>query len=202
MPVRVVQPPDPLVTPGDIPGAHEVSEAAVAALIAAYQATIDGPAGWVGRSFGVQVLEASLACWDDICRLPCGPVIEVESISYVDCAGNEVFLPDADWTFDEAGAHLAGHCARPALASRAWPIKVQYRAGYDGDVTGDLPEQARQAVIEYTRNALTLSAAGAGLRSESVEGIGSTSYLDADRLAAANRAGADALLAGLRVFSL
>jgi len=98
MSVRVIVPPEPLITPADVPGNHAADSASVAGMIAAAQSRIDGPFGWVGRCFAPQTIEVSFRCWGEVCELPYGPVIEIESISYVDSAGEEQVLADDLWS--------------------------------------------------------------------------------------------------------
>lgn len=203
MPVRVIDPPIPLITPADVPGDHSGTDPAITAMIASATATIDGPTGWIGRCFGPQTLELSAECWSDICKLPYGPVIEVESIFYVAADGSEVEVADADWTLD--GDYLyftAGWC--PALANRAYPIKIQYQAGYNGeDVTsggtGDVPEQVLAAIIEGVQQLMLARSGDIGIRSIETNDVETITYLDSDKVSAIMRRASSSLLSGLWV---
>ncbi|AZN72005.1 phage gp6-like head-tail connector protein [Georhizobium profundi] len=125
MSVHVVTPPSPVVTTdeiakhlGDLP-AEDVPYAAT--LIAAATAWIDGPGGWVGRAIGVQLLEARLSEWP--CQgelLPCPPLVEVESIEYVDAAG----------VTRNGGSELLENLTRPKLRGRDGDLRIRYWAGY------------------------------------------------------------------------
>src|SRR5690606_38610874 len=117
MTIRVIVPPAPIVTAGDIPGDHAADDAMVAAIIAAAQESIDGPTGWLGRSLGEQTLEYYGNCLP--CRLPLRPIIEVEAVT-VD--GETVALPV--WRDD-------GTLTWPAGA-RGGDVVITYRAGYNG----------------------------------------------------------------------
>lgn len=197
----VVIPPEPIVTPADLAGDHAEGDASVAALIAAVTEEVDGPGGWLGRSLGPQTIELSLDCWYDGLRLPYGPVVEVEKIVYLDENHVEREVPDG--AFWSSSGHVGGWDT-PRLSSRPHPVKIIYRAGYDGNDlsdggTGPVPERARQAIILAAQDLLVSSQIGA-VRSETVEGIGSRTYLDADRAKAVVHKACDRLLSTLRVF--
>lgn len=119
MSVRVITPPEPVVTFEEAAKHLRLDDDEerdyVTGLIAAAQGWIDGPAGWLGRSVGVQELE-----WRDDClpaRLPFHPVIEVDAAT-VD--GEAADLPA--WT-DE------GNLAWPLGVARGATV-IRYRAGY------------------------------------------------------------------------
>lgn len=60
--VRVIEPPEPIVAPEDVPGV-QAGDAAVEAMVAAVTATIDGPGRWLGRCLCPQTLELHMNCW-------------------------------------------------------------------------------------------------------------------------------------------
>ncbi|WP_041522983.1 head-tail connector protein [Gilvimarinus agarilyticus] len=92
-----------------------------------------------------------------VIKLPRPPLIEVVSIKYIDTAGTEQTLPEADYqiTISDVATFI-----QPA-AGKQWPtiqrgnanaVTVLYRAGYvqsdgEGGTTGNLPTQARQAAL-------------------------------------------------------
>lgn len=89
MSLRVIVPPEPFMTPADIPGSHSPTDEVVVAMIAAVVAQFDGPDGTLRRCLGPQTLELSLAglrfCGDE---LPCPPLIpDSVVVKYLDADG-------------------------------------------------------------------------------------------------------------------
>lgn len=207
MPTIVIVPPDPIVTPATIPGSHAADDATVAAYIAAVTSQIDGPAGWVGRAFGVQTLEYradGFPCAEIF--LPCPPVVSLTSISYLDAAGAAQTMDLDDVELD----HMSGVIR---LLSGSWPstlcspasLKVRYVAGYNGTSiadggTGDLPAQVRQAIAFMVQDMTGTASASQDLKAEEVEGIGRREYFTTRADSATLTRSAERLLAGLRVF--
>ncbi|MEV4934601.1 hypothetical protein [Sphingobium sp. LSP13-1-1.1] len=138
MRVIVITPPEPVVT-WEEADAHlrlagdEEQKPYVESLIAAATANVDGPAGWLGRALGVQVLEArfSLNVGGPFI-LPYPPVASLVSAKYLDAAGNEQTAENDDF-------ELLGNELVPAGSSWPWEGgslrreagRVQYRAGYE-----------------------------------------------------------------------
>ena len=124
MAVVVITPPAPIVTLeevknqlGDIP---TEDQSYVDGLIAGAMAWIDGPTGWLERSFGVQLLEFTEdnPC-SPIVNLPFGPVLEVvEAWSGTDELPVDQYVP---------GASAIGF---GLLLSTGRPFRVRYWAGY------------------------------------------------------------------------
>lgn len=171
---RVVVPPAPLVTPADIPGGHDADDPRIIALIAAAQEEIDGPTGWVGRAFGVQTLEATIhVAGARYVPLPYPPILEVISVTTVDDEGNE--------TPSSISTRRDGDGFSLLTNGVTGTVRVKYRAGYDGeDVadggTGPVPVRAKQAIILAAQYAASVDVATFPVRSEEVEGIGTTTY--------------------------
>lgn len=204
MPVRVIVPPDPLMTPAGVPGSHTDDDADVASMIAAATRTIDGPSGWVGRSFGPQTLELTASCWEELEHLPYGPVIQVVSISYVSADGVEYDVSDDDWISDGESIYFSGSWSHPPLGRRRYPIKVQYEAGYNGEDissggTGDVPEEAKAAIIASVQQLIVARSEGLGVRSVEVENIETITYLDADKVSNIIKNATSCYLSGLWV---
>ena len=85
MTLTVVTPPEPIVSPDDIPGTHAADDAGIAALIAAVTEQIDAPHGWLGRSLGTQTLLLTLASFGcGELRLIYPNVQSVTSVKYLD----------------------------------------------------------------------------------------------------------------------
>lgn len=117
----------------------------IAAYLAAASAHIDGPAGWLGRSIGVQTLELTGSELSGEIKLPCGPVRSVASIDYVDPAGADATIPEADYRLVGDCLVLAHGASWPALCGDAGGVRIRYEAGYD-----DPPAAIAAAVMLMT----------------------------------------------------
>ncbi|WP_347091675.1 head-tail connector protein [Sphingomonas parapaucimobilis] len=139
MRVFVITPPEPVISWQDV-DAHlkldgDVEQAAlVEAYIAAATGHIDGPDGWLGRSIGVQTLEAR--CDTPTCgsciRLPFPPVIELVSVSYLDATGVEQMADLED--FEVMGRDLVPSGFEWPWEGGSWrreAVRIRYRAGYE-----------------------------------------------------------------------
>lgn len=95
----------------------------VEALVSAATAWIDGPAGWLGRALGPQLLEWQLSCWPsaDKFQLPLGPELEIASVKYSDVSGSE-----QSWAFPSP-LYFEN---LPAIRGREGDIRIRYWAGY------------------------------------------------------------------------
>lgn len=138
MRVVVVTPPDPVVTIEEakrhLKQDSDDDALLIEAYVAAATAHIDGPDGWLGRSIGVQTLDAFLPAFGVVSiALPYPPAIDIIEVSYVGTDG-EAHEVDAS-TYEIAGSLL-----RAAWAN-AWPepawrgasgetVRIRYRAGY------------------------------------------------------------------------
>lgn len=210
MEVLVVDPPAPIVTPGDIPGFHAEDDPHLVALIQAATEEIDGPEGWVGRAFGVQTIEARLdsfgRCGNVMIPLPCCPIIDIVSVTYVDPDGADATMAaDSYGVFDRRGIYTKPGHTWPKVRSGPDAVIIQYRAGYDGDDvsqggTGKVPERARQAIILAVREMSSLTAENLFLRSEEVEGIGTRQFVVSEVPGKIMRRTAERLLSTLRVY--
>lgn len=133
MAVRVIAPPQPFLPLGRVKS-HlkvEVEDTEFDALITGYLgaavAWLDGPAGWLGRSLGAQVLEL-VGDGFPSCPLPMGPIIAVESIVYVDASGAPQTMPEGDYRLLTDGRLYAD--AWPTLGAGPEAVRIRYRAGY------------------------------------------------------------------------
>lgn len=132
MTVVVIEPPSPVVSKEEVKRHllvdHSDDDLLIETYILAATAWLDGPAGWLGRSLGVQVLEWQLSAWPcNGTQLPYPPEIEVISVEYIDPDGAEQAWPfPTPLYYDDL----------PALRGRAGDLKIRYRAGY-GTSSGD-----------------------------------------------------------------
>jgi len=198
--IRVIVPPAPILTPADIPGSHAPDDASVARVIAAATRMIDGPAGWLGRAIGVQTIEVAGNFSGCRFRLPCPPLIDIVSVIGEDHVGNDAII-------DPSLYRMSGEDV-VAWGIGAWlrsPLhRIRYRAGYNGTAvsgggTGDVPEEAKFAVMLMVQDLLRHDPSSPGLRSETVEGVGVRSYFDGASVSAHVRTAAESLLSGLKV---
>lgn len=204
MATRVIVPPAPLLTPADIPGTHEAGDAKVKAIIAAAQEEIDGPDGWLGRALGPQTLE--LTGWVECRRimLACPPLIEIVSIVVEDRAGISHAVPPELYTADMAANELV---VAPGSTWVRHPFyRIRYQAGYNGVAvadggTGPVPDRVRQALILSVLHAMQLARDDLFLRSEQVEGIGTTTYTLSTVATELIHGAISRQLEGLRIYS-
>jgi hypothetical protein len=206
MTVRVITPPTPIVTPADIAGAHTDNDPAVAAMIQAVTEEIDGPGGWLGRALGPQTLELIgwFACRR--MRLPCAPVIKIESVVTEDRDGNTETADASMWRQD--GDEII--IAEGAAWVTRYRHRIRFKAGYNGTSgagvgeiqTGAVPERARQAIILSVQDLIRSGSVQPGLRSETVEDVGSWTYLDSDKVTAIVERTCQRLLSTLRIYTL
>jgi uncharacterized phiE125 gp8 family phage protein len=154
----VVERPEPfidLVTAKEhVRVSHDDDDAIISGMVSAAISHIDGPEAWLGRSLAPQTLELRLDAYpcDGLVSLPCGPVIDVLSVKYIDGAG---VLQTID-----PGAYLADDLYVWPLYGTTWPTlrrergsaRIRYRAGYVADPAADplvaqLPDAIAAAVL-------------------------------------------------------
>jgi uncharacterized phiE125 gp8 family phage protein len=207
MTTYVVVPPQPVVTPADIPGSHTSNDATIAAYIAAAMEGIDGPSGWVGRAFGVQTLEHLLSDFPcGLIELPCPPVISLTSISYRDAAGVERAVDVSGVTLDKLSGTLRLNSGYwPAALGQAGAIRIRYVAGYNGTSiadggTGTLPVSVKQAIRFMVQNMAATATQQQMLKVDEVEGVGRREFFTSQADSKTLLRSAESHLAGLRVF--
>lgn len=188
IPVIVVSPADPIVLPQQIRGGTS-GDAVLAAMIAAVTRSIAAPTGWLGRSLGEQTLLWTGSCFPE--RLPYRPIVEVVSVEYTAPGGTTGTVDPADYRL--VADRLIGEW--PAVANEPDAVRVTYVAGYE-----EVPDEAVQAIILGAQYLRDLRAADGLIRSETVEGLGSTTYVVSDEAGSAVRRATEALLAGLTVY--
>ena len=122
-------------------------------LISVAQGTIDGPAGWLGRAVGPQVLETRFDGFDACSlSLPYPPLISIVSFSYFDQTGALQSLAPA--AYDVFGSDLAPiwNTMWPSARWGAETVRVQYKAGYVADpnaaqMVANAPAPIQQAIL-------------------------------------------------------
>jgi uncharacterized phiE125 gp8 family phage protein len=146
MRVTVVAPPAPVVTWEEadqhlkLAGDTE-EQAYVESLIAAATGHIDVPAGWLGRSIGLQTLEARLDAFCEI-ALPFPPVIDIVSVKYLDTDNVEQTLAPDQYELMGNRLVTAWNVSWPSWLRRAEAVRIRYRAGYQ-----TVPDPIRAAIL-------------------------------------------------------
>lgn len=192
--------PVPIVTPADVPGSHAADDATITALIAAVQAGIDGPTGWVGRSFGEQTIVLSSDGFCRIVRLPYEPVTDITSVKYRDADGAEQTVDPASYRLGGSNSIIFGTDYNfPTAECAPDAVTITYEAGYPAE---DMPASAKQAVIIGVQQMKPLAERDLSLREEDVEGVGSTTYTVSEASAALVKSATESLLAPLKVWWL
>lgn len=209
MSVVVITSPAALVTASDAkvwaPVLAGDPDARVTALLLAAQASIER--GWPGRAFGAQVLELRLDAFQacGLLRLPFPPVRAVDSVKYLDAAGAEQTFAASNYqvlglgTADARIALVAG-AGWPILASLGEAVRVRYQAGYADADPELLP--AKHAVVLAATHLRSLSTQDLALRSDTTEGVGSTTWTVSQEAEKLVRTTVENLLMPYRVWSL
>lgn len=194
----VVTPPDPIVTPDEISGTHDANDTVVAALIAAVTEEIDGPGGYLNRSLGLQTIRATSWCFEDGMTLPAGPVTDIESLTYLDANGDEQTVDPSYYRLAGDRLYAVGGYTFPTTLAADDAVRVTYNAGYDGVVTGAIPERARSAIILSVQSLKAgMAIENVFLKTDVVEGIGRQEYVLSDQATAAVQATCRRLLSTL-----
>lgn len=152
--IKIVQPPEPLVSLDDMKVALGESgndrNDFIETLVMAAQGELDGPNGWVGISVAPQIAQVAASTFDPAIRLIGGPVFGV-TINYFDANGDAQTLSDAGYIVGSDGTiSLADGAKWPTLAERADAVTVTYDVGIDD---GDDPRVAlmRTAIMMHVR---------------------------------------------------
>lgn len=199
MGIRRLSGPAAIVSPSDLSGELH-GDAAAASVIAAVQASIDGPTGWLGRSLGLQELELTTDGFCRTLRLPYEPVTKIVSVSYRDRDGIEQSVDAAHWRLAMGNRCVFGTgFSFPATERAPDAVTVVYEAGYADSA---VPASAKQAVIIGVQHLKALTEQSVFVRSEEVDGIGTETFAVSEAGANVVKAATDALLMPLRVYSL
>ncbi len=186
MRVVVITPPTPIVMPSDVPGAHEGDDPLVSLFVAAAQAEVDGPTGWLGRALGVQTLELTADEWPRV--LPYPPFLELVSATAGGVAVSGLAVASS------------GAVTVPPDAP-AGEIVVRWKAGYDGLRTPPPPANAKAAVILATTMLRSIGREDVFVEQEQVTGVGSTTWTVSKEVSETIERTIGNLLSPLRVWS-
>jgi hypothetical protein len=198
MTIRVIEAPEPIVLPADL-GVSYAGDPMALVAIAAATGDLDGPLGSLGRCFGPQTLElVTRDLRGCTLHLPCPPLIDVVSISYR-AHGSEGTIDPA--TYKTEGGSIV-------FASGSWPkfcldsLIVRYRAGYDVESTGAVPEQVRQAIVLKATTFLRVLDQSVFQKAEEVEGVGRFEFALPEQVGNVVSQAVDQLVGGLKVIRI
>ncbi len=197
MTTRRISGPEAIAVPADVPGSHAANDTSVIAAIAAAQATIDGPGGWLNRAIGKQELELWLPRFQCSAIRLIKPVIDIVSISYLGPDEASQSVDDTAYYLVGDDLHFRTGFSEPDLADRPDAVRIRYRAGYEAS---GVPPQARKAVVLMTANLLMVASEKIQLKSEEVEGVGRTDYTMFQQASDLVDKAVSGLLSGLRVY--
>ena len=122
-------------------------DALISAIIKAATGHLDGWTGTLGRALVSQQWSQGFGCFAERLRLPLGPVISVDSVTYTDTAGALQTVPADQY----AVAYPSGLPEVVMRAAFTWPgvsgdvvspVVVTYTAGYD-----EVPHPIKQAIL-------------------------------------------------------
>lgn len=157
--VIVITPPQPVVTLDEAKDhlhlTQDREDAQIRRFISAATAHIDGYESWLGRSIGLQTLEARFdgSCHSDGLWLPCPPVVEVISVKFFNSDRVEQTVNPSDYELIDRTIYPISGAAPWAYARSAREtIRVRYRAGYVADpeadpLVGAAPDDIKAAIL-------------------------------------------------------
>lgn len=199
-----------------------VPDEVVAAWIKGERQKLDGANGLLGRALITQtwdmVLDGFPCAWrkpfgghrfgngrpryhQEEIRIPLPPLQSIGSIKYLDGNGDEQTVDPATYRIIRGEpAYLV------PTSSSAWPggaldhgsVTVRFTCGY-GDDGEDVPEPIRQAISDCVKVRQSMAASDPLVRSETVDGVGSTAFNAPAYLAQGAAPHMDAILQQFRV---
>lgn len=124
-------------------------------LILAATSWLDGYSGILCRALCEQTWRQDYDCFARRLRLPLLPLISIDSVTYLDAAGAEQTVSDADYTTgaDELGGYVQflTTFAAPAVSVEPASVRVTYTAGYEAGGDVPLPPAIKQAMLLLIR---------------------------------------------------
>lgn len=147
-----------------------------------------------------QTVEVECDDWSDFRRLSIAPIIDVTVIEYVDTAGDVQTLPTSVYLVNDF--HL-----QPSITlkyNQRWPaiqmgskIKITATVGYE-----TVPSDLKAAILLSISKHFSMSGRDMGVRSEAVEGIGTTQWGGIEQTAGQLDTAATILLENYRMWPL
>jgi uncharacterized phiE125 gp8 family phage protein len=206
---------------------NDDSDEMITALIAAAVAQLD-PAGggWLGRALRPQTWELrsdSFPCWYAGCgydrnfrrqftfELPYPPLMSVDSVKYDDDDGVEQTLTEGVG-YRVIGLGSINRTSIAPIYNGSWPpsarrdaesVRVRFTAGYPVAADGapdSLPGPIKQAALLMVRHLYGLGERNLFVSGETVDGVGSRTYVVTENAAAVMKAASESLLSTYRVW--
>ncbi|OLP44150.1 head-tail connector protein [Rhizobium oryziradicis] len=159
MMVSVLEPPSPVVTVSEARAHlridHPDDDGLLETLIKAATGWLDGPAGWLGRCIGGQVLELRMARWpsrgSDM-ALPYLPVVQIVQIAHINTDGTEQVIDPALYRLTGNRLWFMPDFVAPLQSCQPLPVRIRYRAGYgafdaQGAWVNDAPASIKAAIL-------------------------------------------------------
>lgn len=166
----------PTTKPLDVPAAKAWCRAdgseedeLISDLVDAAVSRLDGWSGLLGRALEAQSWELRFEEFQDVIRLPLGPVVNITSISYADAGGSRVELPGTAWRMTSIGIEaelrpiggwpvaeggdvrvrwVAGTGCPPGLRHQ---LKVLVAYWFDRRDAGEIPPGVLSAIAPWRR---------------------------------------------------
>jgi uncharacterized phiE125 gp8 family phage protein len=173
------------------------NDALISLMIGAATAELDGYSGRLGRALMPQTWDLVLDCFPlAAIQVPLVPLMAVASVSYIDANGSTQTFPAERYEVDTLRGWLAprGPDAWPTVRLGSNAVQVRFQAGYQDGA----PSPIKLAILLMVERMWNMRGDGLTLRSKTVEGIGSRSYVDPDTIAAAVTAEVNKLLSPYR----
>lgn len=182
----------------------EVPDATVDAFIKAARQTLDGWDGWLGRALISQQWKMLLDRFpSEAIDIPLPPTIKVDEVAYFDESDTSRTVAEANYRtlLGEPTQLLTnGSYVWPQTQCRPDAVQITFTAGY-GTAGSDVPEPIRSAIALMVSHLRSMSARNLFVSQDSVEGVGSKSYVVGGNAGAAIDAAVTSLLSTYRVFA-
>ncbi len=157
-------------------------DALIGSLIGAATGWLDGYSGILGRCLVTQTWRQDFDCWAKCLRLPM-PAATIASVKYRASAGTLSTVAAEDYSLkaDELGSYVRfdDDFSFPGDLAETQAILVEFTAGY-GAATA-VPEPIKLAIRLKLGHAYALAKADPFLVRDTVEGVGTRAWGDADK---------------------
>lgn len=187
---------------------NDVTDPVIEAFITAARQQLDGASGWLGRSLITQSWRLELDRFPYFpnreINIPLPPLQEVSSVQYIDGDGALVeMMPDEYGVFPGERPYIVPAFGTSWPTARCTPgaVAIEFTAGY-GDEGENVPEPIRSAIALLVSHLRSMSAQNLFLSGETVEGIGSKSFVVGGNAGAAVDNAVRTLISGYRIISL
>lgn len=122
---------------------HDADDGLIDALVQAAAGHIDGRDGWLGRCLMPQTWDLVLEKFPTGgIRIPLAPLLEIESVKYIDDAGVTQTVAPEGYRVDDAnvpGWVVPVATGWPVAGDTINAVRVRFRAGYEGQETDSPP---------------------------------------------------------------